>query len=556
MKTIKISDELKLPISAVTQTFGIMARRGAGKTYLAGVLTEGLLGAGAQVVVLDLVGNWWGLRLAADGKRPGLDIPVIGGVHGDLPIDPTAGKLLAELIVEKKLSAVLDISEFSKAEYRRFVYDFATKLFQLKKKHISPIHIVFEEAQLVAPQRVIGEDAKMMGAIESLVRLGRNYGIGCTLISQRPQSVHKDVLNQVECLFLLQVNGSHERKAIEAWVVDKGIEVKEMVKELPSLPIGTAFIWSPQWLRIFKKVKIGRKKTYDASSTPDFESGKMETGQLKPVDIEAVREAMEHISEKAKAENPHFLKTKVQQLTAENARLKRDLKKANERAEKKAVPAHPAQAVGGLDPAMRGMLFAARDQLDKVLKKEGKPGVAGQPIQVSVCPPRSQVDPPDAPNSNGLKKGARRMAQVLAQIWPRKMTKAQWGILSAMRHTSGTFSNYIGNLRGEGLIQQAGAEFEATEYCRELYASLEPIPTDPKELMEFWLPKFKAGARRMLETIVRHGGQWITKDTIAMEAEMSHSGTFSNYLGNLVSAGVVEKQGGSYRAAGGLVNLK
>ena len=99
----------------------------------------------------------------------------------------------------------------------------------------------------------------MLGAMEDIVRLGRNYGIGCSLISQRPQSVHKDVLSQVECLVVLQMNGAHERKAIESWVVDHGIDVKEMVRELPSLEIGEAFVWSPQWLRFLGKVKIKKK---------------------------------------------------------------------------------------------------------------------------------------------------------------------------------------------------------------------------------------------------------------------------------------------------------
>lgn len=37
------------------------------KTYLATVLAEQMLALPAQIVVLDPVGNWWGLRVAADG---------------------------------------------------------------------------------------------------------------------------------------------------------------------------------------------------------------------------------------------------------------------------------------------------------------------------------------------------------------------------------------------------------------------------------------------------------------------------------------------------------
>ena len=68
---VRLAPGRDLPLDAVTQTFGVIGRKGSGKTYTAGVLAEGLLGAGAQVVVLDPVGNWWALRLAADGRSPG-----------------------------------------------------------------------------------------------------------------------------------------------------------------------------------------------------------------------------------------------------------------------------------------------------------------------------------------------------------------------------------------------------------------------------------------------------------------------------------------------------
>ncbi len=90
-----------------------MGRRGSGKTFGAGRLVEQLVGHGDQVVILDPVGVWWGLRLAADGKRPGLKIPVFGGSHGDIPLQATGGKIVAELVAESGTSLVLDVSEFT-----------------------------------------------------------------------------------------------------------------------------------------------------------------------------------------------------------------------------------------------------------------------------------------------------------------------------------------------------------------------------------------------------------------------------------------------------------
>jgi len=69
---LKIATGLDLPIDTVTQTFAILARKGAGKTYTGMVMTEEMVDAGLQMVVLDPLGAWWGLRSSADGTKPGL----------------------------------------------------------------------------------------------------------------------------------------------------------------------------------------------------------------------------------------------------------------------------------------------------------------------------------------------------------------------------------------------------------------------------------------------------------------------------------------------------
>ncbi len=90
-KTLRIAKDLQLPLDAVTQTLAAIGRKGAGKTYLATKIAEEMLDAQAQVVALDPVGNWWGLRVGADGKSKGKELFVIGGDHGDVPLTPEAG---------------------------------------------------------------------------------------------------------------------------------------------------------------------------------------------------------------------------------------------------------------------------------------------------------------------------------------------------------------------------------------------------------------------------------------------------------------------------------
>lgn len=98
-QVLKISDDVWLPIDAVTQTFGIFAKRGVGKTFLAGVLAEEMLKHRQQVVILDPTGASWGLKSSANGKAAGFPLVIFGGDHGDVPLEARAGELVADFVV-------------------------------------------------------------------------------------------------------------------------------------------------------------------------------------------------------------------------------------------------------------------------------------------------------------------------------------------------------------------------------------------------------------------------------------------------------------------------
>src|SRR4051812_25746473 len=108
---LEISDDLQIPNDAITQTFGILAVRGAGKTTTAVVMAEEMLSHHLPCVVIDPVGVWWGLKASHSGG-PGFKIPVLGGRHADVPLERDSGKLLADVVVDDRMSCVLDISDF------------------------------------------------------------------------------------------------------------------------------------------------------------------------------------------------------------------------------------------------------------------------------------------------------------------------------------------------------------------------------------------------------------------------------------------------------------
>ncbi len=150
---LNISKTLKLPLDFATQTVAILARKRVGKTYTASVIAEECVENKIPFVVLDPTGAWYGLRSSSDGKRAGYPVVIIGGAHGDIPLEFTAGKTIAEFIVENPGYYVLDLSgSESDAEQDKFATAFAQRLYRLKDKHREPLHLFVDEADSFCPQ--------------------------------------------------------------------------------------------------------------------------------------------------------------------------------------------------------------------------------------------------------------------------------------------------------------------------------------------------------------------------------------------------------------------
>ena len=257
-----------LPLDAAVQTFAIMGIRGSGKTSTACVLAEEMCRANLPWIAFDPVGVWWGLRANRDGKAGGHPVVVFGGQHADLPLHKNAGAQVAEALVNEAVWAVIDLSQESKRFWHTFVTDFCLRLMSLNPA--VPRHLFIEEAPEFAPQRTkVDLTARCKEAVERLVRLGRNRGYGCSLISQRPATVDKDVLSQCENIFVLRTVGAHDRKALYEWLSEKqaGDAARPDFPAFSSLPSGTAYFWSPSWLQLFERIQVRERETFHPGAT-------------------------------------------------------------------------------------------------------------------------------------------------------------------------------------------------------------------------------------------------------------------------------------------------
>jgi len=94
--------------------------------------------------------------------------------------------------------------------------------------------------------------------------MGRNRGIGVTLINQRAATINKDVLTQLDTLLAFQNVSPQDRKALKDWVEFHAAEgdFEKFMASLPSLPKGEGWIWSPEFLGIFERIKIRKRETF------------------------------------------------------------------------------------------------------------------------------------------------------------------------------------------------------------------------------------------------------------------------------------------------------
>lgn len=306
---LRLSPEIELPTSAATSTFAILGMRGYGKSYGAGVLAEELHGAGVQTIIVDPVGIWWGLRVSADGKGRGLPIPVFGGMHGDLPIEAAAGEVIAQLLIDRRSSAVLDVSEFSDGQQHRFVCDLCRALFALKRRRPGPLHIMFDEGHEFLPQVVDAAAAPMVGATKKLWKVGRNYGIGGTIISPRAAEVNKGALNLTEHLITSRIKAPNDMKAIASWASSSDAD-DAVIAQIRTQPKGTLTFWSDDGA---VTSRFRRKLTFDSSRTPDQLEDQV-VAELLPIDVVEIRAAMAATIETVKRNDPVALRAEIDRL--------------------------------------------------------------------------------------------------------------------------------------------------------------------------------------------------------------------------------------------------
>ncbi len=147
-------------------------------------------------------------------------------------------------LVHEGQASILNLKGLAPGVQQLVVASVAQRLFEARKTGlVSPHLFVLEEAHNFCPERHLSQAAS--GEIlRTIASEGRKFGMGLSVVSQRPAKVDKNVLSQCNTQIILKVTNANDLKAISKSVenLPSGIE-----NEIQALQVGTAIVSEPSF---------------------------------------------------------------------------------------------------------------------------------------------------------------------------------------------------------------------------------------------------------------------------------------------------------------------
>jgi hypothetical protein len=568
-RDLRIARGFSLPSDYITKTAAILAKKRIGKTYNASVIAEEFVRAGLPFVVLDPTSAWWGLRSSADGEKDGLPVIVIGGEHGDVPLDVGDGRALADLVIEEPSFYVLDLGHWeSDSEHRRFAAPFLDRIYRAKSKKRDPLHMFIDEADVFAPQKPQKGDEQMLHNMQAIVRRGGIRGLGTTLITQRAAVLNKDVLTQLDLLIILRTISPQDQDAVDDYIKRGAAGQRaEIMASLASLNPGEAWLYGPgEEPPIVKRVQFRHRRTFNSSATPDGQQAP-EPRKLAAVDLVKVRDRLAATIERARADDPATLHKRIRELEKE---LRDRVAAAPERVEVEVpvpyVPDEIRKTLAKLRDAVvdvKGYVDELEVDINEVTPVDQLPGadrVTPVPARTEYVPTPAAKDRPPAPSRpspmrsesrparaeiNGNVSGSQqRILDALASleaIGQGMPVKTQVALFAKASPKSSGYTNNLGALRSAGAIDypQPG-RVALTDHGRELAVAQPGLATDG-ELHAFVRHLVGEAKWRILDALIGEYPHALSKQDLAAAAAASPTSSgYTNNLGSLRSLGLID----------------
>lgn len=306
---IATPDNFELPLTAlVGESVAVLGIKGSGKTNTAAVLIEELLAQSLPLTIVDIEGEYWGLR-----ER--FEIVVAGRSRNvDLEVSPEQAGAIARFSLLNSVSVILDLSEFSQDDMMRFLLKYFKALWDASFDVRKPYEIVLEEAHEFVPQ---GIRTPLKEVITRIALRGRKRGLGIIAVSQRSAKVEKDVLTQAAILFLHRVVHPIDVKVYQDILPLPPRDVESMLGRLKP---GQVIVLKDYQAAV---IQVRLRYTYHVGATPELSPSS--TPRLRKVGaalLKELRQALSHETAEDDAEHLTIKSLQVQ-LDEKNAEIER-----------------------------------------------------------------------------------------------------------------------------------------------------------------------------------------------------------------------------------------
>jgi DNA-binding transcriptional regulator GbsR (MarR family) len=308
----RISDNLEIDYSSYAVTgmrVSILASSGAGKSNLAALFLEQALDQGVQVCVIEPVEEWRTLKAEFDNV-------VWVGDEGDIPLEPEMAGAYAKLL-EDGASMVLTVSTGDEFRDKDFVASFLWSLYTRWRKVRRPMFIVFEEADVYAPQMWSSTDRLCLSRVATIAKRGRKLGINPIFISQRPADINKSVISQSNINFIGNFNTPQDLESVRQF--SKLIHLDLPTEDIARLSPGEFYAVLKGYVY---KIRSFLRRTPHGGITPEL------TRQIRPElasSVEEIRETIEKEMERLRAE-----RNEIERLRRENEQLRKKIQEYEE----------------------------------------------------------------------------------------------------------------------------------------------------------------------------------------------------------------------------------
>lgn len=279
---MNIDTEGALPLdvsSFIGHMTALLGITGSGKTNTAAVLIEELLSHNLPMTIVDIEGEYYGLKekyeLLVAGRSE----------HSELLLNPENAGALAQMSLERGISVILDLSEYTEDESYVCLVEYFTTLWNTASKVKRPYQVILEEAHEWIPE---GARTPLKALLTRIALRGRKRGLGIVLMSQRSAKVAKDVLTQASLLFLHKVVHPTDMRVYKDLIPLPVADVEQVVGSLYPGQVVVVSNHVPQ------VAQIRLRHTFHAGSTPML--GGIEQPELRQIDATLLQELQKMIT--------------------------------------------------------------------------------------------------------------------------------------------------------------------------------------------------------------------------------------------------------------------